>query len=190
MQLRKKNLKISLFFGILLSTVCLTNSYAQRQSTHNKVSITTTPLRLFFGVNLGVDCNLSHKTALGAEVTAHLWNAPANIAIAPSFKYFFKGNLNRGIYTNIKAVGGFFFEETAIDNHPYYAGGGLGIGGIVPLCLSEKVCLFGEIGVKYVAPFGERPNSSMKDGNWGMAYYILISPASFPELKLGLKFNL
>lgn len=167
-------------------------SQAQHQAnepTPSKLGITVKPTVFFLGANVGIDYNFAPTLTLSNEFSTHLWIYP-NIAYSPSLKWHFKGNTQQGFYIRGLLVGGIFFNETALDDHPYYAGGGLSVGGIVPLGSKKRVSLFGEVGLKYAAPFGTRVGSTKKKNSDGMAYYTFFSPASMPILNFGVRFNL
>lgn len=101
--------------------------------------MTTKPQSFFFGANIGAEIPLSSKISKGGDVTDHCWLVPANISIIPFMKYYLKGTVDKGFYTKFKVLGGAFFSETPIENKPYYAGAGIGIGGILPLFNSNKL---------------------------------------------------
>lgn len=154
------------------------------------VLLSSRPQALVFGANLGAEFPLSPKISFAGEITAHRRFVPKNIAIIPSIKYYLRGDMGKGIYMRAKLVGGMFFSETPIDNHPYYAGAGFGVGGILPFFDIENLYVFADAGLKFAAPFGYRANSQLKDGDWGMAYYTILSPASIPEISVGIAFRL
>lgn len=167
-----------------------TEAYAQEVTPPSKLGLTIKPQSFIVGANVGVDYALTSRVALAAEVTTHLWLVPRNIAFTPSIKYVFLGNTEKGLYTRAKLVGGYFFKETPYNEHPYYAGGGIGVGGTMALNKSGSVSLFSDVGAKFAAPFGKREGSLIKDTNWGIAYYSMLSPASLCEFSIGLRFRL
>lgn len=140
----------------------------------------------FFGANIGAEIPLSYKVSIGGDITTHCWLVPTNISITPSIKYYLKGRIDKGFYTKFKVLGGVFFSETPIENKPYYAGAGVGVGGILPLFNSNKFYIFADAGLQFAVPFGHRSQSDVKDVAWGMAYYTLLSPASIPDLSIGI----
>lgn len=152
----------------------------------NYLLLTTRPQSLVLGANLGAEFPLSPRVSFAGELTTHCRFVPGNIALSPSLKYY----LNNSFFLKAKLIGGFFFSETPVENHPYYAGAGFGIGFMLPFPGSERLYIFADSGIKFAAPFGYRANSAVKDGAWGMAYYTLMSPASIPELSLGIAFKL
>lgn len=101
-------------------------------------------------------------------------------------KYYLKGTVDKGFYTKFKVLGGAFFSETPIENKPYYAGAGIGIGGILPFFNSNKFYISADAGLQFAVPFGSRPQGHVKDGSWGTAYCTLLSPASIPDLSIGI----
>ncbi len=100
-------------------------------------------------------------------------------------KYYLKGTVDKGFYTKFMVLGGAFFSETPIENKPYYAGAGIGIGGIFPLFNSNKFYISADAGLQFAVPFEYRPQSCVKDRSWGTAYCTLLSPASIPDLSIG-----
>lgn len=148
--------------------------------------LTTKPQSFFFGANIGAEVPLSSKISIGGDITTHCWLVPVNISITPSMKYYLKGTIDKGFYAKFKVLGGVFFSETPIENKPYYTGAGIGIGGILPLFNSNKFYIFADAGLQFAVPFGHRSQSHVKDGSWGMTYYTLLSPASIPDLSIGV----
>ncbi|WP_329903876.1 hypothetical protein [Porphyromonas pogonae] len=186
-------IKVSCLLILVICNFFFMKVFAQNLNTdkiENKNYIYTIPQYLIFGANIGTDFSISSKITLGGEINAHYRFGPPNLAISPIMKYYFKGQIGNGYYARAKLVGGFFFNQTAIDDHPYYAGGGIGIGGMTPLFRSGKWYIFADLGFKFVAPFGNRSQSKIDDNLWGMIYYTLLSPASMPELFVGIAFRL
>lgn len=174
---------------LFLSLIFLPFSKGKAQDK-NYFLLTTRPQALLFGANIGAEFPLSNRISFAGELTAHRRWVPKNIALSPSLKYYVRGDMSRGIFLKAKLTGGFFFSETPVKNHPYYAGAGFGIGGIFPFPGSEKFYIFADAGLKFSDPFGYRANSQLQDGAWGMTYYTLMSPASMPELSLGIALKL
>ena len=174
---------------LILSLVCL-KAEAQSESEKRPILITNTPLTFLLGANLGVETLLSPKVSIGGELTGHVWIVPANIAITPTIKYYFKGVAGKGFYVSGKLVAGYFFNKTVVEDAPYYAGGGIGIGGITPLRDRDRFYLFGGLGLKLVSPFGRRPGSNTHDTGAGMAYYAFLSPASLLDVSIGIAIRL
>ena len=106
--------------------------------------------------------------------------------VLSTMKYYLKGTIDKGFYAKFKVLGGVFFSETPIENKPYYTGAGIGIGGILPLFNYNKFYIFADAGLQFAVPFGHRSQSHVKDGSWGMTYYTLLSPASIPDLSIGV----
>jgi hypothetical protein len=182
---------------LLLSLCCICLSFGTRalaqdagRNSDRALFLTTKLQHFTFGVNVGFEKYLSSPIALGGEVTAHCWLVPANISLASSLRYRLKGQLDKGVYAKGKVIGGMFFTETAIEDKPYYTGAGVGVGGILPLTQANRVYIFAELGLQFAVPFGNRPQSRVQDGAWGMAYYTLLSPASMPDVSVGIAVRL
>lgn len=177
---------VTLFLGF-----CPHSLWGQKSTNKDSpIFITVKPQSFFVGANIGTEIAISNRISAGGELTGHFWFVPSNLAIAPIFKYYFKGKIGKGFYARGKLVGGYYFMETPIDSHPYYAGAGIGVGGITSLCKTNKIALFVDLGLKFVVPFGNRHDSQISDASWGMAYYSLLSPASMPEIAIGVAFRL
>lgn len=178
---------VLLLFWCFCCTLSL-KGFAQdlERKTNKSFLLTTKPQSFFFGANIGAEIPLSSKISVGGDITAHCWLVPANISIAPAVKYYLKGTIDKGFYTKFKVVGGAFFSETAVENKPYYTGAGIGIGGILSLFNYNRLYIFADAGLQFTVPFGYRPQSNIKDGSAGMAYYALFSPASTPDLSIGI----
>ena len=182
-----------LWFAVICSAFCPQRLFGQNYADKNPLRfITVKPQSFLFGANVGTEIAMSSKTSVGGEVTGHFWpkNIPSNMAIAPIFKYYLRGTVGQGLYARAKLVGGYYFKKTAIDNQPYYAGGGVGFGGITSLCKAGRIHLFVDVGVKFVPSFGNRPNSNISGAEFGMVYYAICSPASMPEFAVGVAFRL
>lgn len=169
-------------------------SLAQEKSDKKREApetlISTAPQHLLFGINLGLERALSPKFSLGADLTTHLWLLEMpNIAISPMAKYYLTGTVGTGIYAQVKAVAGSFFGTTTALGKPYYAGGGVGCGFLRPIGNSGRWYLGAEAGLKLAFPFGP-DNRSVGGGDWGIAYYSLLSPAAIPELSVRIAYSL
>lgn len=185
----RRNLLLSLGALFLSSSL-----FAQQPSTkkeESKLFLSTAPQHLLFGANLGIEKELSPKLSLGTDLTTHLWITPApNIAISPMIKYYYSGIVGMGFYARAKVVGGYFFNTSAIDDHPFYAGGGIGTGLLIPLGKSNHWLFSADVGIKFVAPFGKGAKKLTKsDGKWGMTYYSILSPASLFDLSVGIAYQ-
>lgn len=190
--MKEKLLLVCLCCCLSLSTLYAQKERCQQDSNVGKaLFISTKPQTLLFGPNLGIELQASRKVSIGADLTAHLWAAPAaNIAIAPHIRYFFgRGSVGKGFYAQLKLVVGHILERDIISGPPYYAGGGLGLGAITPIFGSRHWHLFANVGLKAVAPFGTIKREHRKDDGFSMAYYALMSPASIPDLNIGIAFR-
>ena len=148
------------------------------------VLVSTAPQHLLFGIDLGIERSLTPKFSLGADLTTHLWLLEMpNIAISPMAKYYFTGTVGTGIYARVKAVAGYFFGATVFDA-PYYAGGGVGFGFLLPIGKTGRWHLGADCGIKLAIPFGVDKNRPAVRPQWGLPYYTLLSPASIPELSI------
>ena len=112
-----------------------------------------------------------------------------SIALGPVLKYYLKGQAGDGFYLRGKLVAGYYFNDTPFDDHPFYAGGGVGAGIIASLFSNKRIFIFADLGLKFAQPFGNRQGSSLRDSSWGMAYYSILSSASLPEASVGLAFS-
>lgn len=154
------------------------------------VLVSTAPQHLLFGIDLGIERSLTPKFSLGADLTTHLWLLEMpNIAISPMAKYYFTGTVGSGIYARAKAVAGYFFGTTALDA-PYYAGGGVGFGFLLPMGKTGRWYLGTDCGIKLAIPFGDGGDRPALGGDWGITYYTLLSPASIPELSIRIAYSL
>ena len=152
--------------------------------------VSTAPQHLLFGIDLGIERSLTPKFSLGADLTTHLWLLEMpNIAISPMAKYYFTGTVGAGIYARVKAVAGYFFGDTALGG-PYYAGGGVGFGFLLPIGKTGRWHLGADCGIKLAIPFSLGENRSVGGGEWGITYYTLLSPASIPELSIRIAYSL
>ncbi len=154
------------------------------------VLVSTAPQHLLFGFDLGLERSLSPKLSLGADLTTHLWLLEMpNIAISPMAKYYFTGTVGSGIYARAKAVAGYFFGATVFDA-PYYAGGGVGFGFLLPIGKTGRWHLGADCGIKLAIPFGDGGDRPALGGDWGITYYTLLSPAAIPELSVRIAYSL
>ena len=152
--------------------------------------VSTAPQHLLFGIDLGIERSLTLKFSLGADLTTHLWLLEMpNIAISPMAKYYFTGTVGTGIYARVKAVAGYFFGATVFDA-PYYAGGGVGFGFLLPIGKTGRWYLGADCGIKLAIPFGDGGDRPALGGDWGITYYTLLSPASIPELSIRIAYRL
>ncbi len=169
-------------------------SFAQEKSDTKsgvpKTLISTAPQHLLFGIDLGVERALSPKFSLGADLTTHLWLLEMpNIAISPMAKYYLTGTVGTGIYARVKAVAGYFFGTTVFDA-PYYAGGGVGFGFLLPIGKTGRWYLGADTGIKLAVPFGDGGDRSVEGGDWGISYYTLLGPTALPELSVRIAYSL
>ena len=169
-------------------------SFAQEKSDKKreapKTLISTAPQHLLFGIDLGVERALSPKFSLGADLTTHLWLLEMpNIAISPMAKYYLTGTVGTGIYARVKAVAGYFFGTTVFDA-PYYAGGGVGFGFLLPIGKTGRWYLGADTGIKLAIPFGDGGDRSVEGGDWGISYYTLLGPTALPELSVRIAYSL
>ncbi len=169
-------------------------SFAQEKSDKKreapKTLISTAPQHLLFGIDLGVERALSPKFSLGADLTTHLWLLEMpNIAISPMAKYYLTGTVGTGIYARVKAVAGYFFGTTVFDA-PYYAGGGVGFGFLLPIGKTGRWYLGADTGIKLAVPFGDGGDRSVEGGDWGISYYTLLGPTALPELSVRIAYSL
>ena len=154
------------------------------------VLVSAAPQHLLFGIDLGIERSLTPKFSLGADLTTHLWLLEMpNIAISPMAKYYFTGTVGTGIYARVKAVAGYFFGATVFDA-PYYAGGGVGFGFLLPIGKTGRWYLGADCGIKLAIPFGDGGDRPALGGDWGITYYTLLSPASIPELSIRIAYRL
>lgn len=174
---------------LLLSLVCV-QAWGQGESKKRTVLITNKPFSFLFGANLGIETALSKKISIGGDVTTHFWLAEQNVGVFPTVKYYFRGEVGKGFYASGVLAGGYFFNKTAVENAPYYAGAGIGLGGITPLLDWDWFYLFGGFTFKYVHPLGYRAGSNTLDAKGGMAYYAFFSPASVVDLNVGIAIRL
>ncbi len=169
-------------------------SFAQEKSDKKreapKTLISTAPQHLLFGIDLGIERALSPKFSLGADLTTHLWLLEMpNIAISPMAKYYLTGTVGTGIYARVKAVAGYFFGTTVFDA-PYYAGGGVGFGFLLPIGKTGRWYLGADTGIKLAVPFGDGGDRSVEGGDWGISYYTLLGPTALPELSVRIAYSL
>lgn len=183
--LKQPSVLMLLFMLPLLLFVSVRRAHGQNHKNQASCFINIKPQAFIFGVNAGVEIPLSSKFSAGGDIIGHFWLAPSNIAVEPVFKYYFKGLPGDGFYLRGKLVGGYYFNETPLGGHPFYAGAGVGIGGITPLFSSKRFLIFADLGLRFAPPFGNRPGSGLRDSSWGMAYYSILSPASLPEASVG-----
>ena len=168
-----------------------TKAFAQDLSnTYDKrVSLNLKPQSYIFGANLGADFPISPKLALGGEISVHLRIGEPNMAIKPSLKYYFSGGHDDGVYARFKLIGGYYFSECAVDDDPYYAGGGISIGSMTPMFKSKHLFFFAEVGLQVAPTFGYRANNVKMDGDLGGVYHGLLSPGALPDVSLGIAFK-
>ena len=152
--------------------------------------ISTAPQHFLFGIDLGLERSLTPKFSLGADLTTHLWLLEMpNIAISPMAKYYFTGTVGAGIYARVKAVAGYFFGATVFDA-PYYAGGGVGFGFLLPIGKTGRWHLGADCGIKLAIPFGDGGDRPALGGDWGITYYTLLGPTAVPELSVRIAYSL
>ncbi len=153
--------------------------------------ISTNVFEWFWGPNVGIERALSERWSLMGEGIVHLWfiDTP-NVALKSNLKYYFSGSVAQGWYLRANATAGYFWKKGAIENRPFYAGGGVGGGGIVPLTKKKKWYLSLDAGIKFVAPFGQSRDPLEKSlDSFGMAYYSVFSPASLFDLSIGIVYR-
>ena len=186
-----------LYHAILCGAALLASiapSLAQQKSDTKsgvpETLVSTAPQHLLFGIDLGVERALSPKFSLGADLTTHLWLLEMpNIAISPMAKYYLTGTVGTGIYARVKAVAGYFFGTTVFDA-PYYAGGGVGFGFLLPIGKTGRWYLGADTGIKLAVPFGDGGDRSVEGGDWGISYYTLLGPTALPELSVRIAYSL
>lgn len=114
------NRLLSLFI-LLVSSGLL---YAQPTSTTDSVKcehafyISLRPQTLVYGIALGAEYQLSQKFAFETEFVSHLWLLPRDfraVALYPSAKWYFTGQVGHGFYAKIKAGVGSFFSAFSKD---------------------------------------------------------------------------
>lgn len=114
------NRLLSLFI-LLVSSGLL---YAQPTSTTDSVKcehafyISLCPQTLVYGIALGAEYQLSQKFAFETEFVSHLWLPPRDfraVALYPSAKWYFTGQVGHGFYAKIKVGVGSFFSAFSKD---------------------------------------------------------------------------
>ncbi|WP_311552167.1 hypothetical protein [Porphyromonas endodontalis] len=183
----------AIFCGAVLLAAIAPSLAQEKSDTKGEgplVLVSTAPQHLLFGIDLGIERSLTPKFSLGADLTTHLWLLEMpNIAISPMAKYYFTGTVGAGIYARVKAVAGYFFGTTVFDA-PYYAGGGVGFGFLLPIGKTGRWHLGADCGIKLAIPFGDGGDRPALGGDWGITYYTLLSPASIPELSIRIAYSL
>ncbi len=157
--------------------------------------ISTKPQTLLFGFNLGIERVFSPKFSWYTETTSHFHSAFQKIlvyqstALSTSLRWHCVGRFGKSFYVEPKLVAGLFYNETLVENKPYYAGGGLSVGLMYPLFKKNKHWYyFYDAGVKFCIPFGYRANSLIGDPNSG-AIYAFLSPASLIDFSVGISYR-
>lgn len=153
--------------------------------------LTLRPFTFILGPNIGFEQALSNKWSISGEVTSNLWLVSTpTIALRTHMKYYLLGRVGKGLYGRLTATGGHFWAESAVDGRPYYAGGGIGIGGMVPLSRKEKWHISIDGGLKFVPLFGKK-GATMQEpqATNHLAYYSLFSPGSLIDLSIGIAYR-
>lgn len=153
--------------------------------------LTILPQHFLFGPNIGFEQGLSRKWSMSCDVTGHLWlTSTPNIALKANLKYYFLGQVGKGIYARINATAGHFLQESAIAGYPFYAGGGIGLGGMLPLTRNGKWHITTDAGLKVVPPIGKRKiGNKDPDPTFSMAYYTFLSPAALIDFSIGIAYR-
>ncbi len=158
--------------------------------------ITNKPQTFLLGFNVGAEYVISKKLSWHSEVTNHLYTSRfASSAVSTSLKWHFLGKFGKSIYLQPKLVAGFFYDETPMEDKPYYAGFGIGLGGMHTISKNKRWFLFYEAGIKACNAFGNRPNSTPinpeneVNKTVGAMEYFFISPASIFDLSIGISYR-
>lgn len=153
--------------------------------------ISTKPQVLILGLNVGIDRVLSSKSVIGSDLTSHLWLVPRpNLAISPTYKYYFTGSSMDGGYLRAKLVAGVFLDKSNYDHGYGYAGGGFGIGTTFPSRWFKNCLFFIDAGFKVVPILGEKSESNKSHESMDWKYLQLFSPAALFDLSFGISFRL
>ncbi len=185
--------KVFLILSLSLLSILGTKAQEHKASaypTEKTWLITTKPQTLFLGFNLGAEYVISPKLSWHSELTSHLHTFDyRSTALKTSLKWHFLGHFGKSLYLEPKLVAGFFHDYTPIDDKPYYAGIGLGLGAMHSISKNKRWFLFYEAGVKTCEPFGYRKDSS-PDNDLGIIDYLFISPSSLYDLAIGISYRL
>ncbi len=180
-------------FGAVQAQKVETSAYPSKKSW----LITNKPQSFLFGFNVGAEYVISKKLSWHTEVINQLYLVRSkSTALSTSLKWHFSGKFGKSTYLQPKLIAGFFYNETPLDDKPYYAGFGLGFGGMHSISKNKRWFISYEIGVKACDAFGYRPNSSLvsrEEGGCittGVVEYLAISPASFFDLSIGISYRL
>lgn len=153
------------------------------KNTTPKTYITIKPLSYLLGANLGVEQTLSSSISLCGDLTYHGWHGiPDNLAASASLLWYLPSKTPHRFYIRGKAIFGGYFDKVALDTGHLYAGGGVGFGASARV--RERFKLWSDFTLQFAPPFGAKDRPLM-DGNFGTAYYSIMSPASLFEINIG-----
>lgn len=178
-------MKAKYFLLGALMLICF--SMKVRAQEPKPIFLTFKPQSFLMGANIGIDAATSERVSVFGEFTQQVIEFNTS-ALTVGAKYYFTGRPGKGFYGRVKSVSGFFYGRTPFENHPYYAGAGLGAGYMRPFGNSGKWHFAFDTGLKFVAPFGTRKNSSWEE-EFGMAYYTVLSPASVIDLNFSIAYR-
>ncbi|MDO4692868.1 MAG: hypothetical protein Q4A64_08355 [Porphyromonadaceae bacterium] len=182
-------IRILLVKFIVLMTICLTPAMSSAQSSSKAFAgqtyLRVKPLTYLWGAHLGLEYTTNDKISVVGDLTVHgLYIGLPNAALSAELRWYMLGNPRAGLYSSLRAVGGYFWDAPAVEQRPFYAGGGIGAGVVGKL--SSRVGLWFDLGFKYAHVFGTKVNKSHKDHNFGFVYYAFIGPASVIDTSIGL----
>lgn len=157
--------------------------------------LTARPMFLFMGFAVGLETSLRQHWAWHNEaVIFGFWyyDMLETIAVSSHLKYYVFGQVGSGWYLRLTAVGGHLFSGSEVDHGNWYAGVGLGFGGMFPFKKGSRWYGGFDIGAKLVPLINSKSanadNEEYNDGGrW--ATYILVSPASVSDLRLSVAYR-
>lgn len=179
-------------FILLVSSGLL---YAQPTSTTDSVKsehafyISFRPQTLVHGIALGAEYQLSKKFAFETEFVSHLWLLPRDfraVALYPSAKWYFTGQVGHGFYAKMKVGVGSFFSAFSEDAEKrFFATPAIGIG--ARFQLRKGWGLGFETSLSNYYTFGDkrrivRQNRNSQQAQSDYLRLLLLSPASVVDV--------
>lgn len=188
------------FFSLLLLLCGLAfgqNSAAQHSPSDAYVVpkriLSIKPQGFILGFNAQFEHPLSNTWSLQHELYYRGWQEVVRqnemLAVATNLKWYFTGEVGKGLYLRMKAMGGAFLEPSRSRDYTNFAGLGFGLGVQQPI---GRRWFYGfDLGIKLVPPFGgeSKRKDDRVDTGPSMDYF-LVSPASFFDIGFSIGYRL
>lgn len=185
-----RTLLLKVMLLLTLYTIpCISSSQASRNLFAGQTYLRVKPLAYLWGVHLGLEHTTNDKMSVVGDLNFHgLYLGLPNVSLSTELRWYMFGNPRTGIYSSLRAVAGYFWDTPAVEQRPFYAGGGIGIGAVGQL--SSRVGIWIDLGLKYAPPFGPKVKKELRDGMTGYLYFGFISPASVIDPSIGISIQI